>query len=313
MRSNSGAVLGDVLKGSVLTLSLYLAYITLPLVGMVAGFVTPLPALVYALVGGPLRGALIVAVTSVGVWAYAGPAAMVMYLAQAGVMALALSFFLGKSRPLSHAILGSTAVCACFAVAVAAGYSLFSGVNLHEEIVKGIGTSIRQVIDLYGKNGVTGDDLAAMRQILEQVGQMLSASYPALLTVLLGAVAGVNILLIRKFGSRWGVVLNDADFTLFSLPEPLVWLVIAAGFSLFIRDEVTKFVAINLLVVLSSLYFMQGMAVVVSFFRRFAVPTIVRAIFYVLVGVQPYLMLVMAFLGLFDIWGNFRVPRQKNL
>jgi uncharacterized protein YybS (DUF2232 family) len=184
---------------------------------------------------------------------------------------------------------------------------------VHGQFLEGINASVRHAVEIYAKSGVTGDELASLKRAMEQVARVLTAAYPSLLTIYLGAVAGVNVMLLKRLGNRWGIVLPDSDFASFRLPEPLVWLVIAAGFSLLVPSAVAHLISYNMLAILCALYFMQGLAVIVALFRRFTLPTLVRYVFYLLVGVQPYLMVAVAFLGLFDIWGDFRSPRQKNL
>jgi hypothetical protein len=49
------------------------------------------------------------------------------------------------------------------------------------------------------------------------------------------------------------------------------------------------------------------------FFTRFAVPAVGRFMFYLFLLLQPYLFAGVAALGIFDIWGNFRAPKQQNL
>jgi uncharacterized BrkB/YihY/UPF0761 family membrane protein len=48
------------------------------------------------------------------------------------------------------------------------------------------------------------------------------------------------------------------------------------------------------------------------FFDRFAVQRFVRVIFYILLALQPYLAVAVAVLGIFDLWGNFRTPKQQE-
>jgi hypothetical protein len=37
-----------------------------------------------------------------------------------------------------------------------------------------------------------------------------------------------------------------------------------------------------------------------------------RVFFFMLLLFQPYLVIAVAALGLFDLWGNFRIPRQTQ-
>ncbi|MBI5656395.1 MAG: DUF2232 domain-containing protein, partial [Geobacter sp.] len=100
------------------------------------------------------------------------------------------------------------------------------------------------------------------------------------------------------------------DFRQFRNPEQLVWIVIVAGFSLLIDNDIVARGALNLLLVGLFAYFIQGMAVIAHFFDRFSVPVLGRYLLYFFLALQPYLAVVVAALGLFDLWGNFRAPRN---
>ena len=79
-----------------------------------------------------------------------------------------------------------------------------------------------------------------------------------------------------------------------------------------IDDDMVRLAALNLLIVIISLYFVQGMAVIDHFFNRFVVPAFARFIFYLLLAVQPFLALAVAVLGIFDLWGDFRSPPKTK-
>ncbi len=93
----------------------------------------------------------------------------------------------------------------------------------------------------------------------------------------------------------------------------LVWVVIAAGFAMLLPQVTAHKVALNILVVTGVLYMIQGLAILQHFFDRFKTPRFARVILYFLLALQPYLLLGLAVIGIFDIWGNFRTPRTKNL
>ena len=86
----------DLIKGSVATLTLFLAYITFPLVGILAGLFTPFPAIYYSLKSGKSTGLAIVLITTALLAIIADPTVPFLYLAQSGLISLALPYFLEK-------------------------------------------------------------------------------------------------------------------------------------------------------------------------------------------------------------------------
>lgn len=302
----------DVMKGSAVTLALFLAYISLPLVGILPGIVTPVAGVYYSLKSDRIAGIAIVVATAALLAVAVDPATTAIYLMQCGVMTLALPEFLSRGKGGSRSIVYTVAINLVVISAVAAAYGILSGHNLHAQVIKGINSSITQSITLYEKAGIKGDELKTLQQAMQQAGILIGRIYPALVTVGLSIVAGLNLLLLRKLASRYSVSLVLGDFNRFKNPEQLIWVLIAAGFAMLVDSDVVTLAALNLLIVVVSLYFIQGMAVITQSFNRFIVPGFVRFIFYLLLAVQPFLALVVAVLGIFDLWGDFRTPKKKE-
>jgi uncharacterized protein YybS (DUF2232 family) len=89
---------------------------------------------------------------------------------------------------------------------------------------------------------------------------------------------------------------------------------IATGIALLLPDALVTTPALNILLVITLLYFFQGMAVVSAVIKKHSVPAFVRIFLYVMLIIQPYLLALVAGIGLFDLWGDFRTPKtQENL
>lgn len=87
----------DIIKGSVITLALFLAYLSLPLFGMVPGIFAPAAGLHYFLKRGRLAGYVIV-LTTAALLVIRDPASATVYLMQCGVITIALGEFLGRNK-----------------------------------------------------------------------------------------------------------------------------------------------------------------------------------------------------------------------
>jgi uncharacterized protein YybS (DUF2232 family) len=313
MRFPDKGKLLDTLKGSTATLALFLAYISLPLVGFLPGLFAPLPGMYYILKSGKSVGLVIVLVTAALLAIIADPTVPLLYLAQSGLISLALPYFLGKGWGGARAVVFSAGVTFVFLLIAAAIFWLVQGVDPNEMILKGINSTISQTATLYEKSGLKGEELETLQQGIKETGLLIARIYPAIVLTGLGAVAGLNMLVLRRLAIRLGQTLVVGDFKKFRNPDHLIWFVIAAGFTLLLNNRDISTAALNLLVVTLSLYFLQGLAIILHFFDRFAVSRVVRVIFYVLLALQPYLAFAAAILGIFDLWGSFRTPKQQNL
>jgi hypothetical protein len=65
-------------------------------------------------------------------------------------------------------------------------------------------------------------------------------------------------------------------------------------------------VGLNVLIVLIALYFLQGLNIGVSLFQRFRLPKFLVAVSVLLLLFQPIVPLLVAGVGLFDVWFGFR-------
>ena len=305
--------LRDIIKGSAATLLLFLGYAGFPLIGMPAGLVAPFPALFYALKGGRTAGLSIVLIT-LAVLAVSEPTVALLYLFQAGLLPLLMAEFLRRGEGGGRSIAGAVAGVAILTVLTASAYTLRSGINLDELVRKGIAASINQTAALYQKGGFSGEEMSAIQDALRQSGVLIGTIYPALLLLLAVAFAGLNLSLLRRNLGRLRQPPELGAFSTYRNPDNLIWLVIVPGFCLLLDNPLVYQGALNTLIVALGLYFIQGLAIIVMFFDRYAVAPLMRGFFYVLLTLQPYLAIGVTVLGLFDLWANFRTPKTgKNL
>ncbi len=299
----------DIVKGSVLTLALFAAFVVL---GVMPGVFTPLPALYYTLKNGKASGAAIVGISSVVLAAVVQVPLTALYLVLFGITSLVLPVFVTTGKGGARSLAYTVAVNVAILLLVAAAYGLSQGVDVHRQVLKVIDYSITEMSGFFAKSGFKGDELQSMEQVLKEGGALIGRTYPALILVSLACVAGLNLLVIKRFAARFPRPLPLGEFRQFRNPELLVWPLIVAGFALLLNSAIITDVALNVLIAILFLYFLQGLAVILHFFERFAVPVFVRAIFYVLLALQPYLAIAVAVVGIFDLWGNFRTPKHRE-
>jgi uncharacterized protein YybS (DUF2232 family) len=304
----------DVVKGSVATAALFLAFMSLPVIGMLPGLFAPAPAAFYTLKSGRWSGVAIVLATSALLLAVADAGSLAIYLLQAGIMSLALPEFLLRIKGGARSIVYAVAINLLFIVVAAALYGYYTGADLHAKVIKGVEGSIAQTALLYQKAGIKGDELKALQDSMHQAGALILTIYPALVTVTVGMVACLNLIALSRVAARVRMPVYLGDFRKYRNPEPLVWVLIAAGFSMLLQQNLIYLAALNLLIIICTLYAVQGLAVISHYFRKFAVPKFVKLIACLLLILQPFMLLAVAALGVFDLWGDFRSPnKQENL
>jgi len=300
--------------GVLISFILFSAALFIPPAGIVSCLLAPFPTVFVRLRHGRLTAVMVTLAAAALLAAVFGMRASTLYLLQCTVIALVMPELLTRGFGSSRTIAWTTAANLVVFLLAGLAYVLISGQNIHLQATREINASLAQAIDFYGKSGIEGDDLAVMKQSMVMAADLLIRVYPALITVTLIAMTSVNLILVRRFVIRPDSDLKFGDFRQFKNPEWLVWLLIAAGFSMLAGNEIITTPALNLLVVLALLYFIQGLAVVSTIIARQSFAGILRLGLYMMLLFQPYMAALVAALGIFDLWGDFRTPRkQENL
>ncbi|MFH1091045.1 MAG: YybS family protein [Pseudomonadota bacterium] len=155
------------------------------------------------------------------------------------------------------------------------------------------------------KKAVEGGGLS--ENDFNSVVRVMVAIFPGLIMAVTFLVAWANFMFGRWLFTRKGVLPPAlADLTRWKAPERLVFVVIACGFGVFLPVSQVKFICLNVLMVVGLLYFFQGLAVVSYWLNKKGVPAFFRAFLYALIALQQYLAMIIAALGLFDLWFDFR-------
>jgi len=120
-------------------------------------------------------------------------------------------------------------------------------------------------------------------------------------------VAWTNLIAARPIMVRRGLGYPDfGRLNHWRAPEPLVWGVIGCGLLVLIPDMGIRLIGVNGLLVLLTVYFFQGIAVVSFYFEKKALPRTIRVVLYAMIAFQQLFLLVVVCIGLFDMWINFR-------
>lgn len=158
---------------------------------------------------------------------------------------------------------------------------------------------------MMGEAGVGMSDLRVMGLPRLEIQHLLIQVLPALVLINLALVAWVNVLTAQKLGRLWGWDNLGEPLSLWASPEWLVFVLVAAGFSLLAPFPGVRQAGLNLVLVLGFVYFCQGMAVISALLQRFNLPWVLRLLLYILAFMNP-LMIVVMILGLTDLWLDFR-------
>ncbi len=301
--------------GVVATFSLFAASLVVPLAGFISGVLAPFPVAHTRIIHG--RGAACIAFAGglTAITGLFGVNAGIVYLLQCGTIALLMPELILRGQGPSRTILWTTASSLGLVSCALAVYVATGGHDLHRAAANEINASITQAVSLYEKSGVTGDDLAALKKTMGQISVLFLRIYPALATLIIAMVASVNLLLVQRFTlTRTEPPREIPALSSFRLKDALIWVLIASGFAMLASSPLVTTPALNILILVCSLYFIQGLAVVLTITARQTFGGFFRIFFWMMLVFQPYLAALVAAIGIFDLWADFRTPKtQENL
>jgi uncharacterized protein YybS (DUF2232 family) len=293
---------------------LFAAYLVIPPAGIFSGLIAPYPAAYCRFRYGRASAVIITLGATAAIAALFGFPAGIFYLVQCGLISLLMTELLLKGFSATSSIVWTTAANLILLSAAIVFFSVSSGQNVHQLAVAEIQKSVAQAVAIYEKSGVKGEELVVLKQAMSTAADLVIRMYPALVTISLIAMAGCNLALLRRYAAGFGHNLAIGAFKDYRNPDLLVWGLIAAGFAQLAGNPLVTTPALNILALLVVLYFLQGLAVLYTVISRQNIAGVLRVGLHILLVLQPYLAALVATLGIFDLWGDFRTPRkQENL
>ena len=307
MKEGSATTVAQGAAFCVASLLLALAGGMIPIAGSVFSLLTPLPLILLSLRAGRVVALLGVFAVGIGVAGLLGPGHAWFFYIQFGLPALVLAETIRRQwAPEVSVAVGSLTVVAgalvgLFILAWGAGGSILDFLTHRLDI------AIRDAMELYSKMGVAPDEVGLLFGSGEEIRTFLLTTSPGLFMAAALLTTSVNFFLARR-GAVDGTVVSEGPATGFTwrVPDWLVWVFIGSGALLLSGLPIAKEIGFNGLLVMMTVYFLQGLAIAVFWIRRLRLSPFVGFLGVVLLLLQPLLLLLVTLVGLFDIWVVFR-------
>ncbi len=296
------------------SLTLALAGATIPIAGVFFGLLTPLPVILLsvrhgrtiALLGVLAVGASLAPLLGLGyTWAFC-----LEFALPALVLAEAIRREWAPERSVASgvlAILGGS-LLGLFILSRGEGGPI-------EYLLEHLDLALQEALGFYSKLGLSPDEVGRLSTSAEQVRRFLLATSPGLFIAAALLTTSTNYFLARSGLARTSTTGGSEPGFAWDMPDWLVWLLIGAA-SLFLSGlPIVKEIGLNGLLVMMTLYLLQGLAIAAFWLRRLKLPPLVGILGVVLLLLQPLLLLLLTGVGLFDIWFVFRrqtLPRPPG-
>jgi len=274
----------------------------------VAALFIPLPILFYRLRLGRINGLVIPIISSLVMVVFIGGISLDI-LFFAGL--LLIGFILGELFELNLSI-EKTTLYASGSVVLSGLIGLIISSMLTGEGVFGIvsnyvAKNLELTLVLYQSMGMSQENVQLISQSLDKIQHVLVTIIPALVSTSTLFVTWISILIAKPVLISRSLYYPDfGPLKLWKAPDYLVWVVIGCGLALFLPIPVIKVIGLNGLLILMTVYFFQGIAIVSYYFNKKRFPKILRVFLYTLMALQQLILLAVIGLGFFDLWINFR-------
>ncbi|MBW1894278.1 MAG: YybS family protein [Deltaproteobacteria bacterium] len=307
-RDASRNITRDIIRGIAVTCLIFGISGYLPIIGFFCALLLPLPILFYRSKIGRQKAMIIPVVTMVimGV-GFGGISPDILFF----FGLLLLGFVLGECFELNLSI-EKTILYSAGSVLVAVGFCLFFYSNTsHGGIVsllsEYVGKNLKLTLALYEDMGMPEENILLISNSLDTIGYVLVRIIPAMAAALTLFVAWTSILLAGPIMKSKHLFYPDfGSLKHWKAPEPTVWFVIGSGLALIFPFQLLKIMGLNCLIVLMTIYFFQGIAIVSFYFEKKRFPRLLKIFIYSIIAMQQMILLLVVGLGFFDMWLNFR-------
>jgi uncharacterized protein YybS (DUF2232 family) len=274
--------------------------------GGLTGFVNLVPVAVALVLGGPLAATVAAVLGMTAIGAFRGGLAMLLVGLKYALPGATLGFGLVRRWPIAVTTL-LTAAANLAGVVVLVWVLTPVGMGPLTFLERQIAAQVTEIEQLPARLGSAGQDAGWAADVARFFVATLRIAGPGMvaLAFFAGAVANyavARLYLRRRFAFR--------PFAKEAVPDHCVWAAIGVGVLLASRQDRLETIGLNLLLVLTPLYAIQGLAVFRHFFQRIGVPRLLQVVSFGLFAMQPLLLVAVSCVGLSDLWIDFRKIRQ---
>lgn len=287
-----------------------------PILGVLLSLLTPLPFVLLRLRHGALGLLLSLALTTLALGGLTSERQGLAFLVEFGLPAILLAEGLRRASRPEVMVTGVAALLTLGGVGVLVLASdqwahPLTAVSQHVEAL------LSDMEAFTARMGLSGEGPQPLYGSVAKLRTFLLMAFPGLFFAGSLLTASGYVLLLRTLIQRWPTQLGRFTPQPFrwELPELLVWAFIGAGVLYLTGLPWLQATGLNVLIILLGLYFLQGLSIAAFLFQRFHLPRVLAALSVLLLLFQPFLTLLVAGVGLFDVWFAFRrlsVPKTPG-
>jgi uncharacterized protein YybS (DUF2232 family) len=307
-RTIRGDIPKDIVSGIAITSLIFVISVYMPIIGFFCSLFIPLPILFYRSKLGRMTGAFIPIITIIVMIAVLGGVSIdILFFVELLLLGFVLSEFIERDLSIEKTILYTCGSVIFIGIVGLLFYSNLSNKACYALVTEYVSKNLRLTLEIYENMGVSQESIHMISNSLEHIEYVLIRIIPALIVASTFFVSWTNLLVAKPLLKSRGISYPSfGSLKLWKAPEFLVWGIIGCSLLLFLPDKTFKFLGLNGLLILLTIYFFQGIAIVSFYFEKKRFPRMLRVFLYSLIALQQVVLIVIIGLGLFDMWINFR-------
>ena len=307
-------VLKDIATGIAITSILFAASIKSPVLGFFCTFLVPLPTFFYRSKFGRKIGIAVPGFTIIAMIIILGGFTFdVFFFIELLLIGFVLSELIELKLSIEKTFIYACIVVLSSSILVVLFYSNITGIQVGSLVSTYIVKNLELTLELYKNMGMPEENIHMISSSMESFQYVLIRIFPALVIASTLFIIWTSLMLAKPLLKTKNLFYTDfGQLNLWKTPEYLVWIAIACGILLLIPDRAVRLMGINGIIILMTIYFFQGMAIVSFYFAKKQFPRLLRFFLYSLIAIWQVILLIVVILGFFDIWFNFRKVEIKK-
>lgn len=283
-----------------------------PAARAIFGIVAPVPIIFLSLQWGRGVGMILVAMILGTLFSIMGPGSAMTFLVEYAVLALIMAESIRMRLDFDKCIFFSAVTSGVLTTLLLFVLMGDNEKSLTEYFHQQVMEQFKIALEAAEANGENPAELQTVQEFAESASRMIASSYPAFILVGTFIAAILNYVLVRMLWIRlYGKeIFSDKKFYEWVIPDPPIWLLISSSLALVLAEGVLEAVALNVFVVMVFLYLLQGLAVTVYYLKTRNVAVVFWVILFIVLLIQPIFMGLVAGIGVFDMWVDFRKLRR---
>lgn len=296
---------------SAITIILSLAALYVPVIGVFASLVWPVPIVILGIRHGLRISILATVVSGIIVAMLEGPTQALTVVLSFGLIGVVMGWAIKHDfSPVKIMLVSGAASLVSRLVLVIMTFAIM-GINPLTEEIAAMRESMDYAINLYKGMGINPDTLKSMTESFDNIFNLLSVAIPAML--ILGAVldAFLNYAVVKMVMARLGQKLKDfVPFWQWRMPTYTVFFYLVGVLLVMLEQYwpagVLRTVGLNLQVIFYFAFIIEGFSLMAYYMGKYMVPRGLRLLIVFMVFFNPFISQIVLWAGMFDILFNFR-------